>query len=292
MTRNNRFSNFILVSFTAALLLFQFSSCDQTPANAKIDQERIQGTWLLRSMVGRKVESKSDDEMIIAAESNELVRRGYSVSFFADSKFTDIRGNGDYDFGKWTLDLDSKTITLTGNTNKTKFSYSSKFENKHLVIELINEQNQEKLTFVRIGKPLKNFKEDQFYLANNKWRIKAKHTESEEELKERMANYIKHVAYILKSSEARKEGTISFTFTLGPVKILNGGIGIHIYRDISEEWKSVFSNDDQCFRAYQIYDKYLEKSVYNGASSGDWVHDDRLILESIYTDFKSKITPQ
>jgi hypothetical protein len=292
MLRNNRSSNIHVLSFIAVLLLFQFSSCDQTPNSAKINQESIQGTWLLRSMVGRKVESKSDDEMIIAAESNELVRRGYSMSFFADSKFTDIRGNGDYDFGKWTLDLDSKTITLDGNTNKTAFSYSSKFENKHLVIELVNEQTDEKLTFVRIGKPLKNFKEDQFYLANNKWRIKAKHTESEEELKERMANYIKHVAYILKSSEERKEGTISFTFTLGPVKILNGGIGIHIYRDISEEWKSVFLNDDQCFRAYQIYDKYLEKSVYNGASSGDWVRDDRLILESIYTDFKSKPIPQ
>lgn len=76
MLRNNHFSNIHVLSFIAVLLLFQFSSCDQTPDSAKINQESIQGTWLLRSMVGRKVESKSDDEMIIAAESNELVRRG------------------------------------------------------------------------------------------------------------------------------------------------------------------------------------------------------------------------
>jgi hypothetical protein len=91
----------------------------------------------------------------------------------------------------------------------------------------------------------------------------------------------------LKSSEERKEGTISFTFSLGPVKILNGGIGIHLFDNISEEWKNTYFNENQALSAYQIYEKYLRKSVYNGANSGDWVHDDRLILESIYADFKS-----
>lgn len=100
-----------------------------------------------------------------------------------------------------------------------------------------------------------------------------------------MAGYIKHLALLLKASKERKEDVVSFGFSLGPVKIYNGAIGIYPYDIVPQEWKNSFYNDSTALAAYSIFNNYLKTTSYKGAGVGEWIEDDYNILLSIYADF-------
>lgn len=106
----------------------------------------------------------------------------------------------------------------------------------------------------------------------------------------RLTNYIKHVALVLKSAKEDKQPVVSFQFSQGPVKIYNGGIGIHPFALVAESWKAGFYNGTEARSAYDIYRNYLQKSSYNGAGTGDWVEDDYTILLSMYADLHPNTT--
>lgn len=57
----------------------------------------------------------------------------------------------------------------------------------------------------------------------------------------RLTNNIKHVALILKTAKEDKLPVASFQFSQGPVKIYNGGIGIHPLAFVPQSWKAVFA---------------------------------------------------
>ncbi len=279
--------NLLKPLFTAVLLLAVFTRCASEPDKSEINTEKIRGTWVLQSVSGGTT-NEEEDEMLASSQKNEIVKEGVSLSLFEDHTFTDIRGKGGFTYGHWKFNESDKTLELKGASQTEKFSIASAFLNERLSMELTNLKTKEKMVYVQTGLPLVKYKEDQFYIENNLWRMKPERPETAKQLQERMANYIKHVAYILKSSTERKQEIVSFTYSMGPIKIYSGGIGIHYLEDVSPEFKNVFYNEEDAVRAYVMYESYLEESVYRGAGTGDWVKDDYVILESIYSDFKTK----
>ena len=150
---------------------------------------------------------------------------------------------------------------------------------------LLVEQGSLVLKYRKITEPLKLYRDDPFYKANNQWRAKPSMPESTQELTRRMAGYFKHLALVLKAAKDRKQDIVSFAFSKGPVKIYNGGIGLYPYELVPEEWKNSFYNDSSARAAYSLYENYLRTTSYKGAGIGDWVEDDYNILISIYADF-------
>ena len=139
--------------------------------------------------------------------------------------------------------------------------------------------------FIRQPGILADIKSDPFYADNNQWRMRPSHREDSMAITARLTNYFKHLALVLKAAKDNKQDVVSFQFSQGPVKIYNGGIGIHPYSIIPANWKNTFYDEKDAYVAYRIFEKYLETSgSYKGAASGDWVQDDYNILLVIYSD--------
>ena len=282
----------ILFSTLGVLFIFQFVGCEQTYEKAKIDQQTLQGTWFLTGVVKSKSIFGESEKQQQSNSDFEAMKQGLVMSFFDDAQFTFILKDGGYTAGKWELDTDQKRISLNYNKEVLTFTYSSKIEQQQWVIELEEENSENKLILKRIAKPLKDYKQDQFYPANNLWRVHANEPESNEKLKARIANYVHHVALVFKSSTERKEGVISFTFSLGPIKLFDGNIGIYPFDQVPDAWKITFFNDEQANEAYKMYEYYLNNTVYKGKTTGKWIEDDRLVLENLHKAIQSNSVNQ
>jgi hypothetical protein len=242
------------------------------------------GTWRLYGIEGSDSRNKNGDSFEKEAALNKIVKDGAIISFFEDDTYTDLRGEKIYKTGTYKFSSQDKTISFidsTGATEPVNVTLEKNEEGKLQLIIAVTSQ-QVNLKFLKEAKPMEDFKSDPFYPANNTWRIKPKQAEDKLAITKRMKNYIKHMALILKAAKERKQDVVMFGFTLGPVKIYDGGIGIHPYGIIPERWRNSFYDEADAATAYRIFEDYLSKSRYHGASTGKWIEDDYNILLTIY----------
>ena len=253
-------------------------------SNDNRNKSNLTGTWRLYDLEQVINESVDDDSNFSrVADLMRKVKEGSVLSFFEDDTYSEVDGNGEYHVGNYTLSKKDKSVSLVDSTEKRK-PFTANFEKKVNGKQTLGiVQGNSVLKYVKESGPVKNFKNDPFYPKNNQWRLKPEQAETPDQLLSRLTGYIKHLALILKAAKDREQDIISFEFSQGPVKIYNGGIGIHPYDLVPEYWKSRFYNDTDALKAYSRYSAYLETSQYKGAGIGNWVVDDYNILLSIYS---------
>ena len=248
-----------------------------------VDKSQVTGVWKLADVKALSNKQLSFDE---EAALKTRVAKGETIGIFNDNSFTMLTGEGEYQTGKWnfisaeniiTLDVSGKTI-LAGSPKLTKDATEATF-----LIVSVKGKNYD-LIFRQDSEPRKVAADDAFHPSNNEWRISSKTPETQRELKEKVRNYIKHLALILKYSAEDEKDVVSFTYSTGPIKIYRSAIGIYPFEIVPESWKNSFSSEEKAMEAYLIYEQYLRDNNYNGASTGEWVLDDSNILLSIYSE--------
>lgn len=263
------------------LISIIFTGC--SPKNN--DEVTLPGTWRLYDAEHLETNSKDADPLLRNEDLKELVKDGDLLSLFEDGSFTDIKGDGFFKSGKWVFSQKNSILQLidqgkTGMTVKLKTERTA--SGKQMLIFTSMRQDVV-FKFIKESEPLKEFKNDPFYPDNNQWRIKSKQKEDSAMLVNRLANYFRHLAFILKSAKERKQQVVSFEFSRGPAKIYNGGIGIYPFNIVPDSWKDTFFDHDDAFVAHLRFEDYLRTNHYRGAGIGDWIVDDYNILVSIYS---------
>jgi hypothetical protein len=212
---------------------------------------------------------------------------------FSDGSFTRLKGVSEYINGKWNFINNKKAIVCSTALLKDTFLLNTDAEQNNELIQVLLGDNETKLFYTQYAEELNDFKEDPFYAANNTWRIKPTLPEATAQIQDRLGNYFKHLAYLLKSASERKQTSISFEFSQGIVKIYDGGIGINPINIVPDSWAKTFYKNEDAFAAYKMFEKYLmTSSGYKGASTGNWYKDDYNILTSIYGDLKEGKFPE
>ena len=168
--------------------------------------------------------------------------------------------------------------------------FEEKRKKKFLIGDLLIEEEsfKAKLKWVKEVEMVEKFKMDSFYPKNNVWRKEPSQKESDEQIRERLLNYVLHFAYILKASTEREHNVVSFANSMGIIKVYRGGIGIVKTEQIEDEWKKCFYDEEDAMKAYVLFKSYLNRGVYKGGTTGDWVKDDYKILMSVYRKIKDK----
>jgi hypothetical protein len=269
----------LFLLFNGCMLHFDSSTADQ-----------LQGTWRLSdvtSLIANSNNSKTFEEQ---AQEKQLVKEGMIYNFFENRSFTEVRKEGTFITGQWEYynDDNSQIILYSG---KAKASHTIKIGKNQFgrqEMKLDDSDQNKELSFIKEATAIKDFKSDPFYPENNHWRIKPSGSETETELTNRLKAYLKHIALILKAAKERNQEIVSFEFSMGPIKIYNGGIGVYSYSIVPDSWKACFYNDSDALRAYNIYNESISTHSYHGAGTGNWVEDDYNILLSIYADLKER----
>jgi hypothetical protein len=252
--------------------------------------DQLPGTWRLSDVTSSITGSGNNESFEEQSKEKQLVKDGMVISFFEDKSFTQLSKEGLYVTGQWEYKKDNNTLLLL-EPGKPKAAHhikteKNKFGKQEMKIN-VTDRNVE-LDFIKEGSVMKDYKSDPFYPDNNLWRIKPTRHESNSELTDRFAAYLKQVGLVLKAAKERDQDIVSFEFSQGPIKIYNGGIGINPYSIVPQSWKACFYDDSNALRAFNIYFDYLKMDSFHGAGSGNWVEDDYNILLSIYAGLKEK----
>lgn len=260
-----------------------FFSCSNEPT---FNEKDLIKAWRLSEVISMDGENNEMNELLKLAFEEGLLEDGYVLYFFPDKKFTELTGYssevGNWEFDGKELKFGDKKIQI----EKFKEMRKKVFLIGDLLID--DEKFKPKLRWVKEVEMLEQFKMDPFYPKNNLWRNKPSQKENENQIRERLLNYVLHFAYILKASTERDHNVVSFAHSLGIIKVYRGGIGIVKTEQINEEWKDCFFDEEDAMIAYDLFNSYLNRGVYKGGTTGNWVKDDYKILMSLYRKIKNK----
>lgn len=257
-------------------------------------QTRILGNWRMAELLeGGPLEEPNAatpndnlvEELIAQLNANSVVAGGYTLHLFADSTYHLMEqcgsetgtwrfvANEELEYGPYTLsigqlveDYTKKQLVATITDRKKGSSMKAMFASDDAVLE--------------------KCQLDPFHPTNNLWRQRPTERESDEAIRDRLANYILHNALILKAAMTRHASAVSFECSQGIISIYRGGIGIVPIYDIHPPWAECFYDDEDAMRAYELFDGQLTNGLYRGGSTRDWIKDDYQILLALFNKIR------
>ena len=265
-------------------LIVILCSCSTGTSVKKND---ITKSWRLSEVLSIETENPEMEGMMKKIAEKQLVSKGYLLSFFPDNTYTELTGYH-IEEGEWQLINDHE---IKFGEKKLRIKKIEKRKSKNFMIAEVDSKGVElnmNLLWVEEAPMLKEYKEDPFYGENNKWRTKPKNKETDEQIRNRLLNYILHFAYILQSSTQRDQSVVSFTNSMGIIRVYRGGIGRVRSANIPKDWTNCFYDQEDATKAYELFSQYLTRGVYKGGTTGSWVKDDYKILMTIYDEIKMK----
>jgi hypothetical protein len=257
-----------------ALTISFFSGCsffDSKPYT-------VLGSWKLKRIVHKSNGNAEPDEVNFVAITN-----GDLLNIYRDKSFT-LVGKKGLQLGVWGINKDRDELTIKSE-GKENTIYEVEFSTTNDKVELLklhDESKQITLVFTREAVPLNDLKNEPFHRSNMQWKVKAKTSESDLQIRQRLTNYIKHVSLILLVAKEQKPDVVSFELSQGPIRIYSSGIGVLPFNLVKPIWKDAYYNEQEAAAAHKIFEDYLRDNKYKGVGTGKWVEDDYDILLAIH----------
>jgi len=197
----------------------------------------------------------------------DMPYRGFS--FFADKTMTK-NPRGDIKFGNWQFDNTGKTILLSLNNGKIERYKIAALATDELKLAPIGDAGG--LTVYSSQHDAnKNVLEAPFYPANNKWRIKPLHAETDPEIKARLQACIHFFVLFYQHAISSKGTTVSFTGLPSCFRWYAGGIFLKKLDKLDKSWIDCFYNTAQAMQAYDDAGKLLEKKYIWPKGETNWL---------------------
>lgn len=226
------------------------------------------------------------DDDIEILENNNAPEGAYtyrSFYFFDDHTYTrNIRNYMEY--GTWLYNDRNKTFSLRRNDGyRDEYKIAAIGANDMIILNNKNHSST-KLTYLSSGFRYRNKQDDPFYIDNNRWRIKPGYSESNEEIRERLKQWMHFFILLYKNNLDRKEDIISFYGFPTCVKWYGGGMGMIKENELPDNWFACFYNKEQAIKAYNMVDDLMAKKYKWGKASENWVKRNLAVLEQVYAN--------
>ena len=200
----------------ALLLVFCCASClRKTPVNL----------WFYTHSINNNV----DDSLLTPASFINLERDG---SYTSDL--------GSFDYGTWVMRDD--TLFLT-NTDHVITSHPV----KHLGAKELQLITGKDITANFDAQPfLPKGAVNPYSLSNNRWRIRASHKESEEEIRNRLINHCQFWSAYFTWAHENQFDVVDVRSTPTLIKIYGNGFSLKPFEDLPLAWRSYFFDAEDC----------------------------------------------
>jgi len=163
-----------------------------------------------------------------------------------DGKFTSYFSA--FDYGNWKLQ--DSTLVLT-NHNKGRLVLDvKKLGPKEMVC--INKSNNKVYRFNGFPNSFSSDAESPFSITNNLWRIKANHKESDDEIRVRLKNHFKWWEKYFSWALHNKMQVLDIRSTASVLDMYANGFQLKYYDQQFPEWKNIFYDTSNCWRAYEM----------------------------------------
>lgn len=163
--------------------------------------------------------------------------------------FMNLQSNGQYtaylqgfEYGNW--DLADDFIVLKRNDKKVRRIHLQKTGINEITVD-IKPDNAFQSAYRFEGNP-NNYGEDEnpFSKANNLWRIKAPHKESDQEITTRLKNHFRYWEKYFDWGIRTNKQYLDVRSLPGPLKMYGNGFELVPLEDWAPEWKNLFYDDE------------------------------------------------
>jgi len=149
---------------------------------------------------------------------------------------------GAFEYGAWSVE--DKLLVLKPGDGKTRKILMKKLTDEELVVDLdpTNQFNSSS-SFEGTKNPLKEEEESPFSYANNKWRIKASHKESPQQITDRLVNHFRYWEQYFRWGIESDKKTLDVRSHPSPLKMYGNGFALMPIDQWPEEWSRNFYDD-------------------------------------------------
>lgn len=200
-------------------------------------------------------------------------------SFSLSSAGTFVKNpRNSFDYGSWSYDDASKTLTLNNTISRGKDVYKvGNISYKNLELN-----NGADLKFIAPGKRFKNANDEPYSIENNRWRIKPSAKESDSAIHQRLKENLKFFILFYKSALAKNDTIISFWGLPSCFKWYGGAIFIKKKEELKENWINCFYNKEQAMQAYALADRLLSQKYDWPKGERNWLKLNLAVVELMY----------
>ncbi len=208
-------------------------------------------------------------------------------SFSMAADFTIVKNiRNAMDNGTWKFDEAKKILTLKYTNGSSDIYKLRALAADKMKLTNVGIKSETVLTFVSDAKRYKNAADDPFYIANNKWRIKPRASESDVAIKQRLKDNLRFFILFYRDVIARKSAAASFYGLPSCLEWYAGRISIQNKKEISQKWKDCFYNDAQAMKAYDMMDNVISKKITWPKNTTNWLKKNLFALEQIYQNLQ------
>ncbi len=224
-----------------------------------------------------------EDDQDILRDNNEAEGMFPYRCFYFFDDYTFTRNVRNYlEHGRWTYNDDRKTFYLkTANGSTDEYKIAAIGPDDMIVINSgINSITQ--LKFSGTAKKYSNKKEDPYYVDNNRWRIRPRSLETDEQIKKRLKDCLHFYILFYKDNLVRRDDIISFYGFPTCLKWYGGGIFMVKEAELADNWFACFYNKEQAMKAYHMMEEIIVKKYKWDKPSVSWVKRNLGVLEQMY----------
>jgi hypothetical protein len=224
-----------------------------------------------------------EDDQDILKDNNEAEGMFPYRSFYLFDDYTFTKNVRNYlEYGQWTYSDNKKTFYLksaNGSTDEYKIAAIGA-EDMIVINSGINSVTQ--LKFRSTGKKYSSKKDDPYYVDNNRWRIRPRYSETDEQIKKRLKDCLHFYILFYKDNLERRDGIISFYGFPTCLKWYGGGIFMIKKADLADNWFACFYNKEQAMKAYNMMEEVIVKKYKWEKGKVSWVKKNLGVLEQMY----------
>ena len=208
-----------------------------------------------------------DDDLSAEKQMENISKYGGNSEYsFSAASFLNLQPEGKFtsyftafDYGTWKLQQDS-TLVLTSH-NKGKLLLEVKMLNPKQMI-CVNKSNEKVYRFNGFANEFSSDAESPFSINNNLWRVKAGHKESDAELSSRLKNHFRWWEKYFSWGLNNKLKVIDIRSTPSVLDMYANGFELKYYDYQFPEWKNIFYDTSNCWRAYEmVYYQMYKKDI-------------------------------
>lgn len=198
-----------------------------------------------------------DDDLSAEKQKENISKyEGGNEYFFSAASFLNLQPEGKFtsyftafDYGTWKL-RDDSTLLLTSH-NKGRLTLEVKLlDAKHMIC--LNKSNQKVYRFNGFKNEFTADAESPFAIANNLWRVKASHKESDAELSSRLKNHFRWWEKYFSWGLNNKLKVLDIRSTPSVLDMYANGFELKYYDYQFPEWKNIFYDTANSWRAYEM----------------------------------------
>lgn len=185
---------------------------------------------------------------------------------FTGASFLDLRPDGNFtsyftafDYGTWKLS--DSTIILTDHNRGRMVLDVKKLEKRQMIC--LNQSTRKVYRFNGFENATSSPGESPFSIENNRWRVPAAQPETDDALRSRLKNHFRWWESYFTWALHNKLKVLDIRSTPSVLEMYANGFELKYYDYQFPEWKHIFHDTSDCWRAYQmVYYLMYQKNIH------------------------------